>query len=92
MAAATRNVCFFTSDQPPIDLIGLDLQCATRMSLFVILPVDSQLHRRRTQHRSRTASRKWSTLCTTSTLVAPSSAANLKSHPGSTPPTNGARH
>src|SRR6476620_11042198 len=55
MAAATRNVCFFTSDQPPIDLIGLDLQCATRMSLYVILPVDSQLHRRRTQHRSRTA-------------------------------------
>jgi len=61
------------------------------MSLYVILPVDSQLHRRRTQHRSRTASRKWSTLCSTSTLIAPMSAPNLKSRPCSTPPTNGAR-
>jgi hypothetical protein len=49
-AAATRNVCFFTFDQPPINLIGVDLQCASRMSLHVILPVDSQPHRRRTQH------------------------------------------
>src|SRR6476659_2017255 len=92
MAAATRNVCFFTSDQPPIDLIGLDLQCATRMSLYVILPVDSQLTRRRTLHRPGTASRKWSTLCSTSTLIAPSRAPNAKSRSGLTPPTNGARH
>jgi hypothetical protein len=44
---------FFTFDQPPIDFIGVDLQCASRMSIHVILPVDSQPHRRRTQHRPK---------------------------------------
>src|SRR5258707_12625434 len=52
-AAATRNVCFVTFDQPPIEITGVDFQCASRMSLHVILAVDSQPHRRRTQDRPK---------------------------------------
>ena len=52
-AAAIRNVYFFTFDQPPFDLIGVDFQCASQMSLHVILAVDSQQHRSRTQRRPK---------------------------------------
>jgi hypothetical protein len=52
-AAATRNMYFFTFDQPPIDFIGFDIQCASRMGPHVILAADSQPHRRRTQRRPK---------------------------------------
>jgi hypothetical protein len=46
-------VRFFTFDQPPIDLIGVDIQCASRMSLQWTSQWIPTYIERRTQRRPK---------------------------------------